>query len=418
MRKGLLLLIMILMGCRLAAQGLVSDPLSEARKAVAYDPVNDGKRLDLAWNLMLAGQYEEALVHYRLVSSRDSSNTDAATGVLWSLSAQNQHRELIKEADKLISVMPEAGPLYYYRGLARLHQGKANKARTDEKRALRSAPDSFWQDLAARALSDSYLALDDRPAAKSTLNKHAPQAILPPARKALTIELTAGAKGDSTYIIAAGLKASLGTTRLGFKAEELRLGAEHFRWMFQASALQQFHHFDLFAELNWLEGKDAKVYPAKGTRLGLTPKIYAGPLIFRPRLSQSVLITPRLNAYQSDAGLRLSMPALNLSYSLSWIYLDKEIVDADTSDLAHSADASFSFARGWELGIYGGSGALAWHNTPYGGVIDDFTPDLSYAGASIYAPIGKRLGLLLYGQLSFDDSDSTPFYYLRGSYRV
>lgn len=429
MRKAGLLLFLIFLGSNLTAQGVSLDALSEARKAVAFDPTHISKRLNLAWNLMLAEQYEEALIHYRLVSSRDSLNIDAATGLLWSLSALNRDKDLIEEANTLLERMPQAGSLYYYRGLARLRLGKANWSRLDQKLALDLARDEFWTILAAQALSQSYQALGDIPAARAVLKIHTPYVTIPKPRRSVSFEVTAGAKKDSTYIIAAGASVSLGAGKLGVNAEELRLGSRHFRWLLRASLQQQFRYLDLVAGVKWLDGEDARIYPALGARLGLTAKIYAGPLILKPQIGQSVLLAERLNSYQSDAGLKLVLSPFSLSYRLSRIYLDTDIMNADTANLVHTAEAGFISARGWELSLYGASGSMAFHITPHGGVIDDFDPAQSYAGASIYAPIGKRVGLLLYGQLSFPErllslrrsepaSSCTPFYYLRGSYRV
>jgi len=418
MRKALPLLVLLLICTALAAQTSGQDSVAELRRVLAYDPLNDSLRLNLAWNLMLLEQYEDALREYRFVARRDSSSVDAATGILWALNSQKLHREAVSEANSFLDLMPQSGQLYYHRGIARLKLGKASKSRQDEAEALKLLEEPYWKELAAIALSDAYLAMDDLPSARAVLKKHAPQAANPRGYRSLTIDATWGRKADSTAIYAVGLKTTLGGTRLGIKAEDLRIGGDHFRWYFHASLLQQFRHLDIMAEARYLDGDDARMYPAQGAGLCLTPRIYAGPVIIRPRISQSALQTQRLNSYQSEAGLKLVIASFKLDYSFSYIYLDKDIVDSDSSAMVHSGEISTALGRGFELGFYGGSGDMAFYSTSYGGVIDDFEPSDGFAGLSFYAPVGKRLGLLLYGQLSFDPEGNTSFYYIRGSYRV
>lgn len=418
MRKALPLLFLLFLCQFLAAQAMSPDEIAQTRLALAFDPLNDAKRLHLAFSLMLADEYSQALQEYRFVARRDSSSLDAAAGILWALNSMGDHKEAVREANAFLDRMPNTAPILYHRGTARLKLGKANLARLDQRRALKQAQDPFWQGLAAQALSDAYLTLDDWPSAKATLREHTPQAPKPKAPRYLSIDASWGRKGSNTQVLTAGLKAGLGSTRLGFRIEELSIDSEHFRWYLHANLLHQFRCFDLQAEARLLDGKDEKIYPAQGAGLSISPRIYAGPLVLRPRLGQSALQAARLNAYQSDLGLKVNLAPVSMGYSYSRLYLDADAVDSDSTAVVHNADASLALGKGLELGIYAGTGPMAFYSTPYGGFIDDFEPAESYAGLSIYAPFGKHLALLLYGQLSFDPEGNTAFYYLRGIYRV
>lgn len=416
----LLPILILLLGCTLAgAQTLSPIELSEARRALAYEPHNDAKRLLLAWNLMFLEEYEDALAEYRFVAQRDSSSLDAAAGILWALNSQGKYSQVIAEADAFLERMPLSGPLFYHRSLAWLNLGKATKARLDAILALDNMEDPYWRELAAKALSDAYLALDDLPSAQAVIKIHAPDAEKPKGYKGLVIDATWGNKAGNTYIFGAGVKATLGATRFGLHAEELTLDAAHFRWYLHASLLQQFRHLDLQAQVRFLDGEDTRIYPARGASLSLIPRIYAGPVIIRPQFTQSALLTARLNSYQSDLALGLSLAPYTLGYSLSRVYLDTDIVGSDSSAWVHSAEFRVTLGKGYELGIYGGGGgSMAFYSTPYGGLIDDFDPPDGFAGLSFYAPFTRHLGLLCYGQYSFDADGGTTFFYLRGSYRV
>ena len=418
MRIALPLLFLLLICQLLTAPALSPDEIAQARLALAFDPLNDAKRLHLAFSLMLADEYSQALQEYRFVARRDSTSLDAAAGILWALNSLGDHKQALREANAFLERMPDTAPLFYHRGTARLKLGKANLARLDQRRAIINAQDPFWQGLAAQALSDAYLTLDDWPSAKATLREHAPQATKPKAPRYLSIDASWGRKGSDTQVLTAGLKAGLGSTRLGFRAEELSIDSEHFRWYLHASLLRQFLGFDLQAEAMFLDGNDEKIYPAQGAGLSISPRIYAGPLVLRPRLGQSALETARLNAYQSDLGLEVNYSPFSLGYNFSRLYLDADAVGSDSTAVVHNADASLALGKGWEFGIYAGTGSMAFYSTPYGGFIDAFDPAASYAGLSIYAPLGKHLALLIYGQLSFDPEGNTAFYYLRGIYRV
>jgi len=111
MRKALPLLVLLLICTALAAQTSGQDSVAELRRVLAYDPLNDSLRLNLAWNLMLLEQYEDALREYRFVARRDSSSVDAATGILWALNSQKLHREAVSEANSFLDLMPQSGQL-------------------------------------------------------------------------------------------------------------------------------------------------------------------------------------------------------------------------------------------------------------------------------------------------------------------
>lgn len=409
LRSAVLLLFLLCLSANfLAAQS--QDTVSNMRMALAQNPLDLSTRLSLAWNLMMQGQYQDAYLQYLFVAQRDSGNADASAGMLWALNAAGKYSRATQEADSLIQRQPHNPALYYHRGIARLNLNRANRARMDGHQALRLASDSYWQDLAKNLLRDSYLALADVPSAKHFSSNPIP------GKSLWILDAQWGIKSTQSDTYALGIKALLGTTRLSLKAEELTLDGAHFRYYLHSSLTQQLRGLDLQAQARFLDGTDQRIYPAVGASVGLNPKIYAGPLIITGSFSQSSLFAAQLNSYQSDAGIGLQYAPLSFSYLLSHVYLDADAAGADQTNWVNSLDLSLRWHKGIETAVYAGNGKMAFLQNAYGGITDDFEPAKSFLGISLYSPLGKKLGLMLYGQLNLRPQSS--YFFIRGTYRV
>ena len=75
----------ILIAISVGLLGAQMDPLHHLRFQVAQNPTNANARMNLAYQLMLSGEYNEALSHYEALLLQGAKHEAAMTGVLWAL---------------------------------------------------------------------------------------------------------------------------------------------------------------------------------------------------------------------------------------------------------------------------------------------------------------------------------------------
>lgn len=153
---------------------MAQSPASEIqalRLWVAENPIDGTARLNLAYQLMLISETDEALKHYETLIRQDPQNASAAEGILWALQSQNRFRESSARAEGLLQSFPAHAPLYNYTayGLSQLNLHLA--ARQLYAKATELAINDTQRNTANLGLAWEYLILKNYPAAKSALAK-------------------------------------------------------------------------------------------------------------------------------------------------------------------------------------------------------------------------------------------------------
>lgn len=409
--------------CLISLQAQSNAPdIQSLRLNVAQNPIDGNARLNLAYELMLAGETGEALNHYETLIKQDAQNVLAAEGILWALQSQNRFRESIVKADEFLLNLPAHAPLFSYKAYGLSQMSLHLAARQHYARAEELAIDPTRSNTATLGLAWEYLYLKNYPSVKSTLSRLKGDAdpLLQNAidRPQMKIALGAGTNYDSKHsgnLTAAWQKAEW---RLKLNADELILDGSRFRGIYGISAGWQNPLGNLEASVSKLYGEDERVYPASLISLSMKPIFYIGKLQLTPSLAGMYGHFERFDIQQADLGLQATGDILFAGYTLSLHYQDNEAIDSDSNKQLHSLNLGVRIApRAW-ISAYLYLGKQAWWINPYGVVSDDFDASSSAYGFSLSSPLSKRMGILLYHQIGIQDNESEHSSFITLTYSI
>ncbi len=405
----------------LMAQSVAPD-LQALRLWVAENPIDGSARLNLAYQLMLISETDEALKHYETLLTQDPQNASAAEGILWALQSQNRFRESIARSEELLQSFPAHAPLFSYTayGLSQLSLHLA--ARQHYAKAEELAITDTHRYTANSGLAWEYLILKNYPAAKSALAKLKDNAD-PLAQKLIDkpqkqISLGAGTNYQSKY--SGNLSASLQKAEWSLKlnAEELLVDGFRFREKYGIAAGWQSPLAYLEASASRLSGEDERVYPATLISLSIRPIFYVNKLQLTPSLSGSYGHYELFDTQQADLGLQVASDIISAGYSFSKLYQDNESLHSDSEKQLHSFNLGIRIAPQTWLSAYLYEGDQAWWTNPYGAIYDDFdAPSRAYA-LSLSSPLGTRMGIMLYHQIGVQDHETQQSSFITLSYHI
>jgi Flp pilus assembly protein TadD len=405
----------------LSAQTGASD-LQSLRIAVAQNPVDATARINLAYQLMLTGNNSEALSHYETLLIQNNRNIPAMEGVLWALQTQGLYQESVDRAKAFLALSPATGSLHSYKayGLSRL--GLHLAARSAYSKAKRLSDDDSVQQSTKLGLAWEYLYLQDYASAKTQLSKLESRTDPHAGELLHDTELKIAVGAGTNYADLTSGNLNLAIRKAAFSAEanydELMLDGARFRRSFGISAMWQNPVANLKVDSSILLGKDKRVYPANSYGMSLQPVFYLDKLQVKPSLSGHYGTYQRLDAQQADLGFELRSDRLSGSYSFSLLYLDKDSIDSDEREQVHSFSLGVkAYKQAW-LKAYLMSGNTAWWTSPYGLVYDAFEANSSIYGLSLYSPIGKKMGFLLYSQIGTQNNETDISTALTLSYSI
>ncbi len=400
------------------------DMIDRAKVALAYDPLNDAQRLDLAYFQMLTGQYEQALPNYRLIISRDSTNANAAAGILWALNSQGKYSQTLREAKHFIKTNPHSGLLYYHQANALLNRGQSLSARTRYVRALNLLSNETLRQLPAESLIWCYQTLNDYPRSRQYLELLDPQSLINPKevirrklyKTDLIFSVQAGVKDTTSVFFETEAIARHRSMSYKLKLEELLVNDAHYRWSVLVSAKTQTRHFDTSITALMLKSEDTRASEGYELSLEVKPRIYISSMLIRPVVSEHLASYTRFNAYQTDLGLELGIGKATMNYQAAYLYQDNDSIGADTYKWIQSMDIYYRISRIIACGLHAGKGDMAWYTNTLGSVTDDFEPSDGYYGASFSTGLSKHFRAVLYYQYGTRNEETSHLAYLRLSY--
>lgn len=422
MNKILLAVILTLGFSLLGAQSLNYPQQIESLKLqLAYNPLDKGQRLLLAYTYMMNSQPEEALKEYQTVRAQDPASADAATGILWALNSSGNWKTTLKEAKPILkefktTATSDPGLILFHLATAEAALRRPLSARKHYLASIRSLRDSTLVDLPRNGLAWNYLTLGDFPRARKQFQqlKTGPQ---PEAFKPkLRLEFSTALKDSNTTILSFSPVIRHRSLTYRLKAEEILISGKSFRWNLQASIRKQLPGLDLRLGMQYLEGDDQRIYPGKSVSVSLQPVFYLGSFSVKPKIGQNLGVYKRFNVYQTDLGLEAGSGPLSLTAGISKLWQDNEAVGSDTEAMVFSFGTEAGVYREIGLGAYFGSGKMAWFTNSFGDTIDDFEPNDSYVGLSVYGPLFKGLSFLIYQQFGFYAEKTVPLSMLRMAY--
>lgn len=405
----LICMLLFVMGGLFAQSSYYQQLIDKAKVQLAYNPIDDAQRLNLAYYYMMNGQADLALPQYRMVRQRDPANLTAATGTLWALTKLGNWTECIQAAKADLAAVPAEGMIYYYLGVAQAETRKTQFARVNYLRAIDLMRDSPYLELPQTGLGWAYLTLDDYPAARKHFQLVKTPVQPDPFVPAIGWETSFAQKDSTSTFFTLGASYTQESWRLQLRGEELLYQGKHLRWIMQGSLRKQFVPLDLKLGLQHLAGTDKRIYPGNVVSLSVQPKLYLNTIFIKPVAAQHTAFFPRFNVYQSDLGISLIYPPLTATYTTSYIYQDNEAVGSDTHNWVNTAASTVRIYGDIHLGLYAGWGKMAWLTNASGNIIDDFEPATSYYGAALDAYLNKHLRLTLYHQLGIKDHATIPY---------
>ncbi|HOA28709.1 MAG TPA: hypothetical protein PKL34_01630 [Candidatus Cloacimonadota bacterium] len=400
----------ILIAISVGLLGAQMDPLHHLRFQVAQNPTNANARMNLAYQLMLSGEYNEALSHYEALLLQGAKHEAAMTGVLWALQSLGKYRESSLKADKFLSSSSDPSPILSYKAYALSATGRHLSARSYYSKAGKLAKNESTAQKSSLGLAWEYLWLSDAPRARVQLNKLTTEAAVEPKewldKASNMITLKAGTDYDD--LISTGLSYQLHKAAWGFGAEyeELFVDSERFRQMISARAKWQSPIIDLTAAVKSLSGNDDRVYPGVHYSLALQSPYFLGKVRIVPSLRGHFASYQRFDTQQADLAMRMDSDDLSASYSYSLLYHDDDSIGSDHDEQIHSFSLGVRvFKQSW-LTAYLHLGDQAWWTSPYMVVYDDFEADNTVYGLSLSTPIYQKFNLLLYSQLGDNDDEA------------
>ncbi|MCB5252774.1 MAG: hypothetical protein RBR69_01435 [Candidatus Cloacimonadaceae bacterium] len=420
MRIGLCALFFLCL-ISLTAQSNTVD-IQALRLNVAQNPIYETARLNLAYQLMLIGESDEALNHYETLIKQDPQNMQAIEGILWALQSQASFRESIDRADEFIFNLPAHAPLFSYKAYGLSQMSLHLAARQHYAKAEKLAVDPAHRNAATLGLGWEYLYLKNYPAAKANLSKlkrNADPLLQKAIEKAqLQIALGAGTNYDSKH--SGKLTAALQKAEWSLKltAEELILDGSRFRGTYGISAGWQNPLADLETSISRLYGDDERVYPASLISLSIKPIFYVGKAKLIPSLVGVYGHFDRFDVQQADLGLQVAYDRLLAGYTLSLHYQDNQSTDSDSSKQLHSFNLGVRITPKIWLGSYIYQGKQAWWTNPYGVIYDSFEASSSAYGFSLSSPLCTKMGVLLYHQIGIQDNESEHSSFITLTYSI
>lgn len=413
--------ILLLWSLQLCAQSPGMD-MQSLRLKVAHNPVDANARISLAYQLMLSGNSSEALNHYETLLKQDAGNVSAIEGVLWALQAQERFRESIDKAGLFLKQNPALASLYSYKAFALSQLGFHLAARS-----LYAQGQSLNKDEALRQRTDlglawEYLLLKDYPAARAKLKKLGPDSDPQAWQQLARPEYKIALGGSSNYSnlhsvnLNLALRKSMWGAELGY--EELLLDGSRFRKRIQATAMWQNPVANLSVSTSTLSGKDKRIYPVESSSLTLQPTLYYKQLQIKPSAGFIYGSYQRFDIQQADARLVIASDCLSGSYGFSQLYQDNDALDSDDQRQIHSFNLGIRPLNQLWITGYLFLGDSAWWTSPYGVIYDEFEASSNTYGLSLYSPIGKAMGLLLYTQIGKQNDESELSSSITLSYRM
>lgn len=420
-RLIVVLTILLLLRTMLSAQ---ASPYQEAieskRIALAYDPINDRLRCELAYYQMLAHQTEQALGNYRFVLQRDGANPDAQAGTLWALNSLNKYKETIATAKRFIA-SGDSPILRYHLGNARLGSNEFFSAVPIYRQVLLDTNEPVIYGITQDNLARAYLAIGDVAKAEDVLSKtfintlHQSDPSLQSAFTKLSFNTVSSVglkSGDAMYwSVGGGIRYR--TMYLDMGMDQFRIGGKRLRDTYKLNLAKQFIPADVGIRIQYLTGTDQRIYPGLAASAAISPKLYLGPSQAVGRLSGSISSFERHNVYQYDLGLQIRSDILSVSYLAAHLYQDNEALNADTRRWVHTLDLSANIWQRMNTSLYFGTGNLAWYTNSMGDIIDDFEPADQYLGVSCSVPLSQHITAILYYQLGFTDEDNSHLAYTK-----
>lgn len=420
MKTGLIALFVLCLFSLMAQS--TAPQLQALRLKVAENPIDSTTRLNLAYQLMLISETDEALKHYETLLIQDPKNASAAEGILWALQSQSRFRESIARSEGFLHSFPAHAPLYNYTayGLSQMNLHLA--ARQIYAKAEELAINDAQRNTANLGLAWEYLFLKDYPAARSLLAR-LPDAADPLAQSLidkpqLQIALGAGTDYDGKNSGNLSIALQKAEWSLRLSAEELMVDGFRFREKYGISAGWQSPLAYLEASAGRLSGKDERVYPASLFGLSLRSVFYVGNLLLTPSLSGIYSHYERFDIQQADLGLQAASDRFSAGYTFSKVYKDNESLGSDSEKQLQSLNLGARIASQAWITAYLYEGEQAWWTNPYGAIYDDYdAPSRAYA-ISLSSTLGKRMGILIYHQIGVQDNETQHSSFITLSYHI
>lgn len=417
--KYYLLILYLLVAASLSAQaGIYDQQIRELRLSLAQNPVDTTSRFALAYLLMLSEDYPGAYNQYDTVFRQDSLSVDAASGKLWALNAQGLFRRTISESQPLVTAFTGHAPISNHRAYALSQVGLHQQSRYYYAQAHRFSRDQQSSAIAREGLAWDYLALGDRYKALHYSLKDDTDFRTAFRKPKLAITLNYNLSNADMQSL--GLQSSIqsGLYRLSLKADELLISGEHFRYS-AGLGLDVSNPFGQTSfAYTYLDGEDARVYPASHYSLSQEAPVYIKYLSLVPKISAHLGNFERFDTYQGDLSLSLRYSPVSAGISYSKLYQDSDPIDSDRSWDILSLVTSLKIAGRYVVSAYYTQGDQSWWVNPYGAITDDFNSVDESLALSLWAPFGKHLGLLLYHQIGLLDEEYRHFSSLSFTYTL
>ncbi len=420
MNKSAILL--LLLCCAWLSAQTASPDLQNLRVWVAQNPGDASARLDLAYHLMLSGSVDEALKHYETLLIQHPKNEQAMAGVLWALQSSGRNQQSIFKADDFLKQHPDSATLHNYKAYALSQLGDHLAARKHYATARKLAKDDAQRHAATLGLAWEYLFLQDYSAATARLKRleassdSTANALLQKAHYSTSLSLSTNY--DAALSGSLSLNMQKAVWSAAFKYDELLLKGSHFRHILGASVQWQNPIANLKLGVNSLAGEDKRVYPGFQYSLSLEPVFYLEQVQLCPSLGGHYSSYPRFDVQQADWGLSVKGDRLSGGYHYYVLYQDNDSIDSDRKETLHSFDLGALVHKQMWIRAYLVLGDQAWWSSPYDVINDDFETFSTVYGLSLYSPITKNLGILLYSQFGKQDNETDFSSALTLSYRI
>lgn len=418
MRYTALILFILLVSALSAQAGIYDQQIRELRLTIAQNPVDTASRMSLGYLLMISEDYSGAYSQYETVLRQDSTNSDAASGLLWALNSQGLFARTIAESKPLLKAFPEHAQILNHRAYALSRMGLHQKSRHFYAQAHRFSRDQQSSAIAREGLAWDYLALGDRYKALHYSLKDDTDFRTAFRKPKLAITLNYNLSNADMQSL--GLQSSIqsGLYRLSLEADELLISGEHFRYS-AGLGLDVSNPFGQTSfAYTYLDGEDARVYPAAHYSLSQEAPVYIKYLSLVPKISAHLGNFERFDTYQGDLSLSLRYSPVSAGISYSKLYQDSDPIDSDRSWDILSLVTSLKIAGRYVVSAYYTQGDQAWWVNPYGAITDDFNSVDGSLALSLWAPFGKHLGLLLYHQIGLLDEEYRHFSSLSFTYTL
>ena len=393
--------------------------IDEAKASLETNPSDTVTRTTLAYYYMKNNQTLLGLREYRAVVEADSTNMDAQAGILWALNSLNQYKTVIKLSHDLLQTYPDNAALHnlaafaylktYDTSIARYHYNVAADEAGYDLLARQTALEGLgWTNI---LLDNSARSLQYYSKAQS-LDKEEIYglALLNSMRFVTSVSYSVPDSIGKAYRVSQSIRYRTWKTDLA--VDEYQLNNKHFRSIYMANLTKQFSNWQAGLHYSYMDGNDARVYPASNIGLSLTPMFYYRTALLKLDQSFNYAHYERFNGYQYSISPSIRRGKWQVAYSYAMLYQDNESIDADSSKTIQRVQLSRSMYKGSELGLYGGYGDMAWTIDSYLNLTDDFNANQKYIGCSIFVPLGEMVELTQYNEWGYS-ADWHYLFYLK-----